>query len=138
MKSQQLIILSALLLIASACAQEPSHTSNTHVTNLLPEDVYEVLPKSDLDIMVYDNSSEIDGEYFELAMIEVEETAPSNSSAQIMDSLKNEVKKLGGNGILVLQNTNSVKGKAQTQSVKAMAVYALDRRYATTHPLATL
>ncbi len=138
MKSPQLIILSALLMIASACTQQTSYTSNTHVTSLVPEDVYEVLPKSDLDIMVYNDSSEIDGEYFELAMIEVEETVPSQSSAQIMDSLKNEVKKLGGNGVLVLQNTNSVKGNSQTQSVKAMVVYALDRRYSATHPLASL
>lgn len=129
MKSQLSIILSVILIIASACSQKTNNYSKIHVTKLVPADVFEVLPKSETAFKVYKNSDEIEGEYFELAMIEIEETISSNSTAQIIDALKSEAKALGGNGILVMEDSNSEKEGVQSKKMKVVAVYAFEQMH---------
>ncbi|HBX66068.1 MAG: hypothetical protein CL670_01055 [Balneola sp.] len=127
---EKLKIVLALLIIGvitSACSSSTHQSTNTHIKDLVQSDVFGVLPETEMDIMVYNNSSEIEGEYFELATVEIKETGDDSSSEEVIEMLKKEAKDLGGNGVLLLEQKENENGKAITKEIKAIAVYALDR-----------
>jgi|GEM_PF-1549775 hypothetical protein len=123
------VVLSVLIIgvIISACSSPTHQSTNTHIKDLVQSDVFGVLPETEMDILVYNNSSEIEGEYFELATVEIKETSVGNSIEEVIEMLKKEAKELGGNGILLLEQTENENGTAITKEVKAIAVFALDR-----------
>ncbi|SMO93260.1 hypothetical protein [Gracilimonas mengyeensis] len=131
MKSRLSVTLTAIALFitAAACTQTESYTSKIHVTKLVPADVFEVLPESaaQTEFKVFKDSGDIKGEYFELAMIEIEETASGDIPAKIMDSLKTEVAALGGNGILILNNEASDAKDLHNKKMKVIAIYNLEQ-----------
>lgn len=139
MKSLLSTTLIAMLLLASACTQQDHYNTKTHVANLLPKDVYEVLPKTNTNIKLYKNTSDITGEYFELATIEYEEISTSRfKKNNSISALKQEVKKLGGNGILLLEESTNQKSREFTHTIKAKVIYALDQKFPANGPVAHL
>lgn len=114
-------------MMVTACDSSTNQFTSTHVKDLVQSDVFEVLPQSDMDILVYSDATEIEGEYFELATVEIKDSKLDHSSEKVVDMLKEEAKKLGANGVLILEQTENEDGRNVTKEVKAITVYALDR-----------
>lgn len=121
------IILFATILMMTACNTSVNKSTTTHVKDLAQSDVFGVLPEYNLEVIVYHNPEEIEGEYLELAKVEIQETSHENSTTDVLERLKTEAKNLGGNGILLTESEVSEEGKNKTHTIKGIAVYALGR-----------
>ncbi len=121
------IILFTTIILISACNTPVNNSTKTHVKDLAESDLFGVLPEYDLEVVVYNKPDEIEGEYLELAKVEIEETSEANTMTDVLERLKTEAKNLGGNGILLTESKVSEKGEMKTLTIKAIAVYALER-----------
>lgn len=122
-----IIILFTTFFTISACNSPANKSTSTHVKDLVQSDVFGVLPEFNHEILVYNNPGEIEGEYLELAKVEIRETNNENTEEEILTLLKKEAKDLGGNGILILEKNHFKERNTKTHEVKAIAIYALDR-----------
>lgn len=120
-------ILFATILMVSACSTPTNNTTKTYVKDLAQSDVFGVLPEYNLEVVVYNKPEEIEGEYLELAKVEILETSKDNSREDVLERLKTEAKNLGGNAILLTESKMSEEGEIRTYTLKGIAVYALER-----------
>ncbi len=124
-KINTLIILFVFGIAITSC-NSPTNHSTTHVKELVQSDVFEVLPDKTHEILVYHNAEEIEGEYLELAKVEIQEISDDNSTEKIIEKLKKETKELGGNGILLVENVTNKESGMTMRKMEAIAVYVLD------------
>ena len=123
-------VITAVLLggaLLTACNNPAIQSTTTHVKDLVESDVFEVLPQHSLEVLVYNNVKEIEGEYLTLASVDIKEISNDWSEETLLDNLKMETKEMGGNGILILKKTSLEEGEMITKEWTAIAVYALDR-----------
>lgn len=123
--SKLLTPLLILFITIQACTSSNQQSTTTHVKELVQSDVFEVLPEWYEEIVVYESADDIEGEYFELAAIEVKDVRNALSDDRILKRLKNEAEALGGNGVLLVHKSKKEKGGLITEEVKAMAIYSL-------------
>jgi hypothetical protein len=127
-KLKTVLVLVGIGMMMTACGNSSvNESTTTHVKDLVQSDVFGVLPDGEIEMLVYNNSEEIEGEYLELATVEIQSTKQTNSFDEVVEMLKKEAKTLGGNGILLIEQNNQEDAQAVTQEVKAIAIYALDR-----------
>lgn len=115
-------------MLLSACVKTIDHSSTTYVRDLVQSDVFTVLPDNGSEIMIYNTSKEIKGEYLELASLSVEMESKTEAfdKQALIAKLKTEAELLGGNGILVMEETGLEKGNREKYGIKAIAVFTLD------------
>ncbi|MEQ8524287.1 hypothetical protein [Gracilimonas sp.] len=126
-KINAVLILVIIGMMTAACSTSVNKSTTTHVKDLVQSDVFGVLPEAGQEIVVYNNPEEIEGEYLELATVNIQETAQKSSTENMMEMLKKEAKNLGGNGVILVESKTNEKGSAVTKEVKAIAVFALDK-----------
>lgn len=129
MKKVQVIIMCVVTgLLISACNAPVNYSTKTYVKDLVETDVYEAIanPAETEVVRLFDNSGEIEGEYLELAQLEVEEVSDHDSTEHILDILKSEARKVGANGVLIVKSTSNIKGGVTTQNWAAIAVYTFE------------
>lgn len=114
-------------MLLSACVKTENHSEVTHVRDLVQSDVFTILPDNGTEMVVYQNSEEIEGEYFELATLKVsmEESGSNPDKMHLLEKLKQETDLLGANGILVLETESSQEGKRSKVNIRGIAVFAL-------------
>ncbi|HBQ60026.1 MAG TPA: hypothetical protein DD671_10495, partial [Balneolaceae bacterium] len=79
MKRLQIYFISTVIavgMLLSACVKTTNHSEVTHVRDLVQSDVFTILPDNGSEMAVYQDTGEIEGEYFELAtlMVSMEES----------------------------------------------------------------
>lgn len=126
-KTMSVLLLSIGLLFTACSTRQVERSMTTYVKDLVQPDVFSVLPQSGQEMLVYQNSAEIEGEYFELASVEIQKISDEDSSERMIEKLVEETKGLGGNGVLLIEKTSSKDGNLITQQMKAIAVFTLDR-----------
>lgn len=128
MKMTRIIPLLILVTFVSACSTVyVTSNSNTRVKQLVEADVFEVLPKVDGEIAIYNSTFEIEGEYLELATVEIEDENSRDQPSQIFEHLMRETKLLGGNGILLIKNDREEMVGTISEQIHALAIFELDR-----------
>ncbi|WP_020403435.1 hypothetical protein [Gracilimonas tropica] len=115
-------------MLLSACVKTVNHSSTTYVRDLAQSDVFTVLPENGSNISVYDKTDDIKGEYLELATVsvEVEATGDQADKEALISKLKAEALVLGGNGILVMEDSGLKEGSVQKFRMKGIAIFTLD------------
>ncbi len=127
-KSKMSVLLLSIGLLASACTHSAAdRTMTIYVKTLVQPDVFSVLPTSDQEVLYYKNANEIEGEYLELASVDIQNINEDYSSEMWIEKLKEESKEIGGNGVLLIKKISDTEDGLETYKIKAMAVYALDR-----------
>jgi hypothetical protein len=137
-KVNAVLILVIIGMMTAACSTSVTRSTTTHVKDLVQSDVFEVLPAHGQEIIVYNSPDEVEGEYLELATVQIQETAEESSSENMIEMLKIEAKNLGGNAVILVENKTDGASRMVTKEVKAIAVYALDKIPSETNPLVLL
>ncbi len=126
-KVNAVLIIVIMGMMTASCTPSVSKSTTTHVKDLVQSDVFGVLPAYNQEIIVYNSPSDVEGEYFELATVQILETAGESSMDNMIEMLKIEAKNLGGNGVILVGNKTEGTSNLLTKEVKAIAVYALDK-----------
>ena len=115
-------------MLLSACVKTVDHSSTTYVRDLVQADVFTVLPDNGSEVAIYNNSKDIKGEYLELASlsVEVDNIGETLDKQSMIEKLKSEAELLGGNGILVMEESNVKDRSQKKRGIKAIAVFTLD------------
>lgn len=121
------LLLVVCLLTGCNTSQSVNSEYFTHVKDMVQADVFDVLPESTDNIVVYNSTDEIAGEYIELASVEMQEINNHKKNKEMMSRLIEEAIDLGSNGILVLSSTKTEKDGTTKEEMKAIAIYDLDR-----------
>ncbi|MGN8225469.1 hypothetical protein [Gracilimonas sp. BCB1] len=137
-KVNTVLILVIMGMMTAACTTSVTRSTTTHVKDLVQSDVFGVLPAYDKEIIVYYSADEVEGEYIELATVQIQETAGESSTENMIEMLKMEAKELGGNGVILIDNKADETSGSVTKKVKAIAVYALDIIPSEINPLVLL
>lgn len=137
-KVNAVLILVIIGMMTAACSTSITKSTTTHVKDLVQSDVFGVLPTHSQEIIVYNSPDEVEGEYLELATVQIQETAGESSTESMIEMLKIEAKNLGGNGVILIENKTGDRSASVTKEVKAIAVYALDKIPSETNPLVLL
>lgn len=128
MKYLKPTILSALILGLTACAvKTETHSSFIRVQEKPVSYLEEILPEPVGEIEIYNDQSEVIGEYIELGIVEIEEINTDNVEEAIMDLLKNEARELYANGVLLERKTRVLENGSEKTELRAVAIYALDK-----------
>ncbi len=128
MKRVQMITLLMITgLLITACNTPVNHSTKTYVKELAETDVFETLSEDTSEVLVYEDESDIEGEYLELATLNIHQVNSDDSLAEIVQDLKNEAMMLGGNGVLILEKSTKKDEGAFTKEMKAIAVYTFDK-----------
>ena len=129
MKSLKTNILSLTLIavfILSGCVQTVQQSSTMYVRDLVQSDVFEVLPENNSDIAIFEYTEDIQGEYLELATVQIEELASNFDREDLVSKLKQEAYILGGNAVLIVEEKQRKEGKITKTMLKGIAIFALD------------
>ena len=131
MKRLQIYFISTVIavgMLLSACVKTTNHSEVTHVRDLVQSDVFTILPDNGSEMAVYQDTGEIEGEYFELAtlMVSMEESGSGSGELHPLEKLKQEAELLGANGVLVLENRKYKDGNLNKVNMKGIAIFALD------------
>ncbi|WP_421773300.1 hypothetical protein [Gracilimonas sp.] len=137
-KVNAVLILVIMGMMTAACTTSVTRSTTTHVKDLVQSDLFGVLPAYDKEIIVYNSPDEVEGEYIELATVQIQETAGESSTENMIEMLKMEAKELGGNGVILIDNKADEIAGSVTKEVKAIAVYALDIIPSEANPLVLL
>lgn len=128
MKPRVIVTLFIVAALMTACnTASTTKEQSTKIRDIVQSDVFDVLPPVNDDMLVYNAPDEIDGEYLELASVEITLTSSGATKEEMMKDLLKEARILGGNGVLVLSQTKVDYKGFYKQELKAIAVYALNR-----------
>lgn len=129
MEKMKWIPLLTIVCLLTACNTSQSVNSeySTHVKDIVHADVFDVLPENTDDIIVYNSTDEIAGEYIELASVEMKEINSHKQKKEMMTRLIEEAKELGSNGVILVSSNKTERDGTVKQEIKAIAIYDLDR-----------
>lgn len=124
---QMITLLMVSGLLITACNTPVNHSTKTYVKELAETDVFETLSEDSSEVLVYEDEADIEGEYLELATLDIHQVNGDDSLTEIVQNLKNEAMMLGGNGILILEKSTKKNNGAFTKEIKAIAVYTFNK-----------
>lgn len=125
MNKVKLLTLFGLGILMTACSTSVDNSTTTHVKDLAQSDVFGVLPDSGPEVLVFQNNEDVIGEYLELATVRIQKTDHDKSLESMMEMLKDEARELGGNGVILVENSSNNKGSTVIKEVVAIAIYTL-------------